>query len=125
MNMKIYYATKNSAKVESAKKVLSEYGIEVVHACMDLPEPRSDDLREIAKNKAVFAYSNLQKPCMALDAGFYINSLNGFPKAFVNFALETIKIEGILRLTDGLERECEFRDCLAYVDKYVGEPEFF
>jgi len=66
-----------------------------------LPEPRSDDLREIAKEKVLFAYKKIRKPCIVLDFGFYIHSLNGFPKAFVNFVLETIGIEDILKLVDG------------------------
>ena len=55
----------------------------------------------------------------ALDAGFYIRALNGFPRAFANFALETIGIEGILKLMEGKEgqeRSCEFRECMAYID---------
>ena len=51
-----------------------------------------------------------------LDAGFYIPSLNGFPRAFVNFALDTIGIEGILKLVEDKERTCEFRQCLVYTD---------
>lgn len=100
----IYFATKNRGKVNSVSSALSKYGIEVVQVALDIPEPRSDDLREIAKEKVLFAYEQIQKPCIALDAGFYVHSLNGFPKAFVNFALETIGIEGILRLVEGKPR---------------------
>ena len=37
---------------------------------------------------------------MAMDADFCIDALNGFPKAFVNFALDTIGVEGILKLME-------------------------
>ena len=86
---------------------------------------RSDDLREIAKEKVLFAYKKIGKPCIALDSGFYIHSLNGFPKTFVNFVLETIGIEGILKLVDGKLRDCEFRNCLAYLDETLSEPVYF
>jgi len=121
----IYFATKNRGKVNSVSSALSKYGIEVVQVALDIPEPRSDDLREIAKEKVLFAYEQIQKPCIALDAGFYVHSLNGFPKAFVNFALETIGIEGILRLVEGKPRACEFRNCLAYIDENLPEPVYF
>ena len=63
------------------------------------------------------AYQIVQKPCIALDTGFYIDELNGFPKAFVNFALETIGITGILKLMEGKEnRKCRFQECLAFHD---------
>ena len=121
----IYFATTNKGKVNSVSNALSQYGIEVVHYPLELPEPRSDDLREIAKEKVLFAYEKIGKPCIALDSGFYVHSLNGFPKAFVNFVLETIGINGILQLVDGKPRDCEFRNCLAYLDDALSEPVYF
>lgn len=121
----IYFATTNKGKVNSVSSALSKYGIEVVHHPLKLPEPRSEDLREIAKEKVLFAYGKIRKPCIALDSGFYIHSLKGFPKAFVNFALETIGIDGILRLVDGKPRDCEFRNCLAYLDGNLSKPAYF
>ena len=97
----IYLATKNKGKVNSVSSILSGYNIEVVQAELKLPEPRTDDLREIAREKVSFAYQQIKKPCIAIDTGFYIHSLNGFPKTFVNLALETIGVEGILRLVEG------------------------
>lgn len=120
--MKIYFATRNKGKVNSVSSVLSKYGIEVVHYPLELPEPRSYDLRKIAKEKVLFAYEKIRKPCIALDSGFYIHSLNGFPRTYVNFALETIGIDGILQLVKGKSRDCEFRNCLAYLDETLTEP---
>lgn len=122
---KIYFATENKAKVKSLSNILSNHGIEVCHVQLELPEPRSDDLREIAKQKVLFAYEHIKKPCVALDVGFYIPSLNGFPRAFVNFAIETIGIAGILKLNEGKKRDCEFRNCLAYLDPRISEPVYF
>jgi len=121
----IYFATRNKGKVNSVGNALAKYGIKVIHFPLNLPEPRSDDLKEIAREKVLFAYEQIKKPCIALDSGFYIHSLNGFPKAFVNFALETIGIEGILRLIEGKPRGCEFRNCLAYFDNTLKEPVYF
>ncbi len=122
---KIYFATTNKGKVSSVSNALSKYGIEVIHYPLELPEPRSDDLKKIARKKVLFAYKKIGRPCIALDSGFYIHSLNGFPKTFVNFALETIGIEGILRLVDGKPRDCEFKNCLAYLDETLSEPVYF
>jgi len=121
----IYFATKNKGKVASVSATLAKYGIEVVHIEKDLPEPRSDDLRKIAREKVIAAYKDIKKPVIAIDSGFYIHSLNGFPRAFVNFVLETVGIAGILRLVKGQSRECEFRSCLAYYDETLTEPLFF
>ena len=123
--MELYYATSNSAKVKSLQRVFCETKIRIIQAGMDIPEPRSSDVQEISKEKVIFAYNKLKKPVIALDAGFFINSLNGFPRAFVNFTLETIGLEGILNLVEGKERSCEFRECLSYLDDSLSEPQYF
>lgn len=52
-----------------------------------------------------------------MDTDFRIDELNGFPRAFVNFSLDTIGISGILKLMEGKEnRKCAFNECLAYYD---------
>jgi XTP/dITP diphosphohydrolase len=118
----VYFATTNKAKFITLDKIMSKYRIKVRHVHMQLPEPRSDDVKEIAMEKVRYAFSVIKKPCIALDAGFYIPSLNGFPKAFVNFALDTIGIEGIMRLVGNKSRKCEFRHCIAYFDGRTSKP---
>lgn len=120
----IYIATSNKNKAASIKKEMKRYGIEVKHFYLDIPEPRSYDIREIAKTKVLYAYKKLKKPCIVLDSGFFVDSINGFPRTFVNYALETIGIEGILKLAERKEKACEFRDCLAYYDG-ISKPKLF
>ena len=67
----------------------------------DMNEPRSDDVKYISKFKVLEAYKLVNKPCISQDSGFWIDELNGFPKAFINFVLETIGIKGILKLMEG------------------------
>ncbi|MBL7160432.1 MAG: hypothetical protein ISS93_01105 [Candidatus Aenigmarchaeota archaeon] len=121
----VYFATTNKGKINSVSSSLKRYDIEVVQVHLDIPEPRSDDLQEIAKEKVLFAYDHIKKPAIAQDAGFYIHSCNGFPGAFVNLALNTIGIPGLLKLVDGEPRGCEFRNCLAYLDSSLKEPVYF
>ena len=73
--------------------------------------------KETTEYKVKEAYKLVNKPCISLDCGFWINELDGFPRAFVNFALDTIGIEGILKLMEGKEnRNCKFTECLSYYD---------
>lgn len=123
--MNIYYATKNKSKVQSLRRDLKEYDIKVIQIPLDLYEPRSYDVVEIANKKIISAYDKIKKPTVVLDAGFYIYSIKGFPRAFVNFALETIGIEGILDLVKNKERKCEFTECLSYLDSSLENPLFF
>ena len=111
----IIFVTHNKGKAKSAEKYFKN--LKFTTYDYKLYEPRSDSLKEIATAKVKQAYEVVGKPCIALDAGFYIDELNGFPKAFVNFTLETIGIDGILKLMEGVEnRKCSFKECLAYHD---------
>lgn len=119
---KIYFATKNLGKVSSLKRVFAQYGIDITHVELDLPEPRINDLGEIARQKVLWAYRKIKKPVVAQDSGFYIHSLNGYPGAFVKDVLLEIGVEGILKQVEGKSRVCEFGLCLAYYDKKLKEP---
>ena len=111
----IVFVTTNKGKVIAAQQHFKNIKLETCE--YELSEPRTDDIQEIAKSKVLQAYELVKKPCIALDAGFFIEELNGFPRAFVNFALDTLGIEGILRTMQGIKnRKCCFRECLAYYD---------
>lgn len=113
----IIFVTHNKGKVASAQKHFDGKNIRLETYNYDLDEPRSDDIKEIARAKVMQAYELVKRPCFALDAGFYIEALNDFPKSFVNFSLETIGIEGILKLMEGVDnRKCYFKECLAYME---------
>lgn len=111
----IVFVTHNKGKVASAQKYFNNVKLEVFD--FELDEPRSDDMKEIVTAKVKQAYELVKKPCIAQDSGFFIEKLNGFPKCFVNFTLETLGIEGILKLMNGIsDRKCAFKECLAYYD---------
>jgi len=124
--MQIYFATTNKGKVQSLRRDLGQYGIEVEQAALDIPEPRSYNIEQIAQTKARFAFDHLKHPVATQDSGFFINAWNGFPRTFVNLALETIGLEGILQLMkDQQDRSCEFKQCLTYMDAQLEEPIVF
>ena len=98
----IIFVTHNKGKAKSAEKYFKNLKISTYD--FELDEPRSDDLKEIATEKVKQAYKVVGKPCIALDTRFFIDELNGFPRAFVNFSLETIGIDGILKLMEGKDK---------------------
>ena len=44
---------------------------------------------------------------------------------YVNFALKTIGINGILKLAENQNKACEFKNCLAFFDESLKEPIIF
>jgi XTP/dITP diphosphohydrolase len=120
----IIFVTSNKGKYLSSKKFLKKFGIKVIQKTVDISELRGD-LEKIAIHKARDAYKIVKKPLIVMDAGFFVGSLNGFPMMFTNFVLETIGLEGILRLTEGKDRNCEFREVLAYIESSRKKPKVF
>jgi len=111
----LVFVTHNKGKIASAQKVLRDVNIRIFE--YDLDEPRSDDVKFISKKKVLEAYELVKTPCISMDSGFWIDALNGFPKAFVNFSLDTVGVEGILKLMEGkTDRNCRFVECLSYYD---------
>lgn len=117
MQRKINLVTTNPGKVASIRETLRHFDIDVEHYAHTLAEPRSDDLAIIAAAKAREAYNLIKKPCIAIDAGFRIQALDGYPGSYVNSMLK-IGIHRLLRMMEGEPRECEFENCVAF---FAGE----
>ena len=98
MEKEIIFVTHNMGKIKSAERCFENLKFKTFN--YELDEPRSDDIKEIATAKVKQAYEIVKRPCIALDTDFRIDELNGFPRAFVNFSLETIGVQGILKLME-------------------------
>lgn len=119
----LYFATQNPHKVVSLRNEMTRLvGWRLLTVPFDVPEPRGESVKEIAMAKVRYAQNVLTKTgVVALDAGFYIDELGGFPGAMVNFIIKNpaIGIGGILKLMNGRgrgHRGCRFIECLAFLD---------
>lgn len=109
-----------TGNVNKAKEVASFFeGIASVgHEKIELLEIKGNDVGDIAKEKAICAYSLLKKPLIVDDTGFYIKALNGFPGAYASYVLDTIGMNGILRLMEEKDdRSAYFETAVAYADE--------
>lgn len=115
----IIFVTTNVGKVESAKKHLKNINLTCIDA--ELSEPDVNDIDYIAEQKVRQAYELTHKPCVSLDAGFYIPNFPqkpNFPGAFVKRELlAKMGIDSLLEFMQDVEdRQCYFKECLAYYD---------
>ncbi len=119
--MEIYFITSNKGKISSLENVLATNGlsdVKVISQKLDLVEPQASSVKEVSKSKALQAYSILKKPLLVEDGGFYIETLNNFPGAYVRYILDTIGVEGILKLMEGqTNRKARFYSCTTYVNE--------
>lgn len=115
----IIFVTSNKGKVATAQKHLSN--VKITHYDYDIKEPKVNDIDFIAEFKVKEAFKKVQKPCISLDAGFFIpaypNNPN-FPGAFPRRdLLEKIGIEGLIENMKGVtDRRCYFKECLCFYD---------
>jgi XTP/dITP diphosphohydrolase len=123
MSNKIFFATSNNGKIDFVTEVLEKYGIKVNPVPIDLSEEKAESVKEVARRKVKYAFQEIGKPCIALDSGLFIDSLNGFPGTNVNSTLETIGIEGIITLLEKKEdTRCVIKPCVAYLNENLREP---
>jgi XTP/dITP diphosphohydrolase len=109
--------TSNAGK---AAEVEAFFGglLEVDHIILDVPEHRSSDVAEIAREKARYAFGQLNTPLIVDDTGFFIDALDGFPGPYAAYVLNSIGNAGILRLMEGrTDRTARFTTGIAYADE--------
>ncbi len=113
----LYFVTTSAWKYQQGKEFLERHGVSLEQAKIELPESRSEDVLEVAKGKAAFAYEQLRKPIIIIDGAFHIKALNGFPKTFVKFAEKYVGAAGVLRLMESVDkRSYEWPNVLVYRD---------
>ncbi len=115
----IVFITTNKGKLATAQKHLKD--VKITHCDLEVDEPYVNDLDFIATYKVKKGFEKIKKPCISLDAGFYITNYPdkpGFPGAFPKRDLiEKIGIDGLLdRMKNVENRECYFKESLAYYD---------
>lgn len=111
------FATSSSWKYQQGEMYLQQYGITCKQAKIELPESRSEDVTEIAREKAIYAYELLKQPVIVIDGAFHITALNGFPKTMVKFSEKYIGASGIMKLMkDAKDRTYKWTNVLCYRD---------
>ena len=84
---------------------------------IDIPEIKSDDIIDIAKDKAKKSFDHIGHPVIVTDGGIFIDALHGFPGPNSKQAALCLGPEGILKLLVGEERRTAVRrNCLVYFD---------
>jgi XTP/dITP diphosphohydrolase len=85
---------------------------------LDIPELRSDDVIEISRQKAHYAFDKLLTPLIVDDTSFSIDALKGFPGPYAAYALNTLGNEGILKLMNNIkDRNAHFTTVIAFADE--------
>lgn len=112
--MNLAVVTSNANK---AREVAAYFAgvLEVEHVPLECPEFRNDDVGEIAREKAAFAYRATSRPLIVDDTGLFIDALRGFPGPYAAYVHDTIGNAGVLKLMEGVEdRSAHFETAIAF-----------
>lgn len=112
----LFFVSSNKHKFDEAKNIVSKFGLQLRFLKSSLQEIQADTLEEIARHKAIQAFSYYSKPVIVEDTGLFIKSLNGFPGPYSSYVFATIGNAGIIRLLD-TQRDAVFRSVLAYCER--------
>jgi non-canonical purine NTP pyrophosphatase (RdgB/HAM1 family) len=114
--LQVYFATTNRNKLEEAKRVLGFIpGVKIDWKSIDVPEIQSLDGRKVVEEKAKAAFAKVKKPVIVEDTSLSIMSWNGFPGPLIAWAVKTMGIDKICRLS-GPKRTAKAEACVTYYD---------
>lgn len=113
----INFVTGNAGKVKTMQSHIKKYGFEVIQTKLSLVEPQATNAEAVALSKAMQAFKALKQAVVVEDSSFHIDELKGFPGPYIKYILQTVGVDGILKLTKNLKgRTCRFTSALAYID---------
>jgi len=108
-----------SSNADKAREVAEFFGgtLKVTHVSLDIPELRSEDVTEISRQKAHYAFDHLRSPLIVDDTVFCIDVVKGFPGPYAAYVLHTIGTTGILKIMKDVEdRNAHFTTAIAFAD---------
>lgn len=118
----LLYATTNDYKLTTANLALNNHGILLTKLPTDIPEVmeiQADSQEQVAIHKAEQYYALIKRPLVAMDFGFFIEDLGGFPGLYTKYANDTIGVSGLIRLVRELDnRRAYAMRTLAYIDSH-------
>ena len=116
--MRINYVTTNAYKFKNAQRFfanLKNEDIELVQYDLETPEVQEPSVEAVAQHSALWVAKQIGQPAVAMDVGFCVESLNGFPGPFIKFVNTWLQPNDMLHLMQGKEnRRAYYIDALAY-----------
>jgi XTP/dITP diphosphohydrolase len=113
----VYFATTNRDKYAEAAGIARPFGIRLKRLNFEKYEIQSDNLVEIAAVASRHAAKTKKLNVVTEDAGFFVDSLGGFPGAYSSYVYKTLGVDGILRLMrSARDRKAWFSAAVAYCE---------
>ncbi len=105
--MDLTFVSTNAGKFREVRTILAEYDVGVRWRRASLPEIQAARLDDVVRAK-LGAASRPGRYVLVEDSGLFLPALRGFPGVYSAYALQTIGLEGVLRLV-GSDRRARFQ----------------
>ncbi|MBN1941494.1 MAG: non-canonical purine NTP pyrophosphatase [Candidatus Diapherotrites archaeon] len=113
--MAIVFVTNNDYKFREIQAILEPLGISIWQKKIDLYEPESGSIEEIAFEKAKQAYEKLKTPLIAEDTGLFFEAYNNFPGTKPKRIFEQFGYEGLFKKLKGKQRNAFFQTAICFM----------
>ena len=129
-NPPILFATSNRGKMQEALQILRPFGISLQQYHGKGTEIQADTTSEVAEYASREAARRAGRAILVEDAGFFVDSLAGFPGVYSAYVFKTVGVKGILNLLvdsskgETTSRKVRFISSVAYCEP-GGEPAIF
>lgn len=118
----VIFVTSSAHKHREAEAIL---GIPLTRQVLDLVEPQSLNVIDVARRKAHLAHSQLRKAVLVEDTSLELRALGGFPGPLVRWLLEAAGPESLTKILDGYADRTATARCVALIfdgcREWVGE----
>lgn len=123
MKKDLIFSTGNSSKFKNVKKYIEDLNptINLIQQNIEIVEPQSLDLQEVAIFKAKDAFNKIKKPLIIDDGGLFIEKYNNFPGALTKWVFKGVGADGIWKLSQEDPRSY-FQTIIVYVDSQNIKP---
>lgn len=102
----LYFVTSNDGKYDDVSWYVNRYepAIQLQQVKVELQEIQTSDHRQIAIEKAKYAWNIIKKPLIVDDSGIYFDRYDNFPGPFLKFVYYGLGLNGMLKLLEGDNR---------------------
>ncbi len=117
------FFTTNPGKWTEVRERLSPLGWTVLQNRRPLMEPQADGLQEVARWK-LGQLPRSGRWTLVEDSGLFVHGLRGFPGVYSAYALRTLGVTRLARITPRDDRKATFRAVMG-LRRPTGESHFF
>ncbi len=114
---RIVFVTNDERYYQDAIRYLPVHSLQLIKTSYRNEIYSHDSLQDIARTRVEQAYREVKEPCFVMANSLNVEALGQFPGTHYRYVLETIGIQGIMKLMEGKEnRHCVFQSCIAFYD---------